>query len=142
MDIVSKGGNLLLNVGPKPDGTLPYETRARLHEIGRWMRAYGESLYGASACPFSTPPAWGRCTAKPGLLFVHVFQWPADRTLRLPAIRNVIAGAYPLGRKDHPLSFRRSGEGIEIDLPGKPPDPWDSVIVLEVDGMPSEVPVP
>jgi alpha-L-fucosidase len=140
VDIASKGGNLLLNVGPKADGTLPWETRTRLKEIGRWMQAFGQSVYGSNASPFSAPPSWGRCTAKPGMLFAHVFDWPADRTLRLPAIRNVISGAYPLAGPRSPLSFRRAGDGIEITLPTTAVDPRDTVIVLGVDGTPEAVP--
>ncbi|MGB7537693.1 MAG: alpha-L-fucosidase [Anaerolineales bacterium] len=140
VDIASKGGNLLLNVGPKPDGSIPWESRERLKAVGRWMHAFGGSIYGSSASPFSSAPAWGRCTAMPGLLYAHVFDWPRERILRLPAIRNMIGAAYPLGRPRAPLSFRRAGEGIEIDLPARAPDLWDSVIVLEVDGMPEAIP--
>lgn len=140
VDIASKGGNLLLNVGPKPDGLIPWESRDRLKAVGRWMRAYGVSIYGSSASPYVFSPVWGRCTMKPGLLFAHVFDWPQDRTLRLPALRNVISRAYPLSRPGRQLPFRRSGEGIEVDLPARPPDLWDSVIVLEVDGVPEAIP--
>jgi len=140
VDIVSKGGNLLLNVGPKADGTLPWETRAGLKAAGRWMRAYGESIHGASASPFTCGSGHVRCTAKPGFLFAHVFTWPAERILRLPAVRNVIGAVYPMGKPGSPLAFRRAGEGIEIDLPAHPPDSMDSVIVLEVDGLPEAVP--
>lgn len=140
VETASKGGNLLLNVGPQPDGALPWMTRELLKETGRWMRVNGESIRGSLAGPFAEPPAWGFCTAKPGRLYAHVFDWPRDRTLRLPAIRNVIGAVYGLGRPGSPLPFRRAGEGIEIDLPARAPDPWDSVIVLEVDGVPEAVP--
>jgi alpha-L-fucosidase len=139
VDIVSKGGNLLLNVGPKADGSLPWETRAGLRKLGKWMRTFSRSIYGASASPFSSLPARVRCTVKPGLLFAHLFDWPADRILRLPAVRNVIDCAYPLGRPGKRLSFRREGDRIEIDLPSRLQDPWDSVIVLEMDGIPEAV---
>ena len=139
VEVASKGGNLLLNVGPKPDGTLPWNCREGLKSVGRWMRANGESIYGTSASPFDDPPSWGRFTAKDGRLYAHVFDWPQDRTLRLPAIRNVIGGGYALRHPGTPLPFRRAGEAIEIDLPARAPDPWDSVIVLEVDGVPEVV---
>jgi alpha-L-fucosidase len=139
-EIVSTGGNLLLNIGPRPDGALPWMSRRLLKEIGRWMRPYGESIHGCSASPFADPPAWGVCTAKPGCLYAHVFDWPRDRMLRLPAIRNMIDRVRLPGRSAKPLPFRRTGEGIEIDLPARPPDPWDSVIVLDVDGAPEAVP--
>ena len=141
VDIASKGGNLLLNVGPKPDGSLPWETRAGLKALGRWMRVYGESIYGSIGQPvFPRPPAISGAPPKPGFLFVHVFDWPRERILRLPALRNMIGAVYPMGRPGTPLPFRRAGEGIEIDLPGRAADPLDTVIVLEVDGVPEAVP--
>jgi hypothetical protein len=141
-DVASKGGNLLLNVGPKPDGVIPWESRDRLRAVGRWMRAYGESIHGSAASPYPFQPAWGRCTAKAGFLFAHVFDWPPDRILRLPALRNVVGRAYPLDRPGQALPFDRSGEGIEIEVPARAPDPWDSVIGLEVDGMPEAIASP
>ncbi|MBN2085203.1 MAG: alpha-L-fucosidase [Anaerolineales bacterium] len=140
VDIVSKGGNLLLNVGPRADGSLPWETRAGLRSVGRWMHAYGESIHGASAGPFLCVSGHFRCTAKPGRLFAHVFDWPGERILRLPAVRNMIGAVYMMGKPGAPLTFRRAGGGIEIDLPARAPDPWDTVIVLEVDGLPEAVP--
>ena len=79
----SKGGNLLLDVGPTPDGVFPPPAVERLEAIGRWMRANGESIYGTVPSPFAEPFAWGRCTAKPltdgeTRLYLHVFDWPAD----------------------------------------------------------------
>ncbi len=50
------------------------------------MKVNGESIYGAAACPFATAPAWGRVTQKPGKLYLHVFDWPANGKLTLPAL--------------------------------------------------------
>jgi len=63
IDVASKGGNYLLNVGPKPDGTFPEASIERLKAIGKWMDVNGESIYGTQASPFGPLP-WGRCTNK------------------------------------------------------------------------------
>lgn len=139
-DIASKGGNFLLNVGPMADGALPRESRALLAAIGEWMNKFGESIYGTSASPFTGRPGWGCCTAKPGRLYAHVFDWPGDRTLRLPPIRNTIRRVFPIDQARSTLQFRMTGEGIEINLPARAPDPWDSVIVLELDDGPEAAP--
>ena len=75
IDIVSKGGNYLLNVGPTAEGEIPAECVERLEEIGRWMSVNGEAIHGTTASCFKKLD-WGRCTQKPGKLFLHVFDWP------------------------------------------------------------------
>src|SRR6266853_4482329 len=81
VDIASKGGNYLLNVGPKSDGTFPQESIDRLKEIGKWMKVNGEAIYATKASPLPILP-WGRCTKKEEAstttLYLHVFNWPAD----------------------------------------------------------------
>jgi len=72
IDIASKGGNYLLNVGPKADGTFPKESIDRLKQIGAWMKVNGEAIYGTKASPLK-PLAWGRCTKKDNTLYLSVF---------------------------------------------------------------------
>ena len=88
IDIVSKGGNYLLNIGPKADGTIPEASVERLKEIGKWMKTNSESIYGTTASPFENIP-WGRCTKKDAgngitQLYLHVFDWPEDGKLEVP----------------------------------------------------------
>jgi alpha-L-fucosidase len=79
VEIVSKGGNYLLNIGPTADGTVPAPSVETLNKVGAWMRQNGESIYGASACPQPEAP-WGRCTVKGQKVYFHVFSWPGART--------------------------------------------------------------
>ena len=84
-DIASKGGNYLLNVGPKADGTWPQESIDRLHEIGDWMKVNSEAIYATKASPALPKLAWGRCTQKADgdntILYLEVFNWPKDGKL-------------------------------------------------------------
>ncbi len=133
IDIVSKGGNYLLNVGPTAEGLIPGPSVERLREIGKWMKTNGESIYGASACPFPKAPAWGRITRKPGILYLHVFDWPKDGKLSLPLPDGKPTSAYLLADpKRSPLEITPQATGVEISLPSKAPDATASVVVLEI----------
>lgn len=135
VDIVSKGGNLLLNIGPKADGTIPEESVRCLEEIGRWMMKNGESIHGASASPIGQP-AWGRCTAKGNVLYLHVFDWPSGGKLLVEGLPSDVGRAVILGDRQA-LGITREGGNATITLPAKPVDPADTVIALETAGPPA-----
>lgn len=84
VDIASKGGNYLLNVGPKEDGTFPQESIDRLQAIGEWMKVTCEAIYATKGSPIA-PLSWGRCTSKEGknstTLYFTVFNWPTEGKL-------------------------------------------------------------
>jgi alpha-L-fucosidase len=137
-DIASKSGNYLLNIGPKSDGLVPAEAVRILQEVGKWMDKYGESIYGTTGSPIGRPP-WGRCTARPGRLYLHVFRWPTKELLIVPTVKSEVKKAYlladPQRRK---LSFRRTHNGDlviklhTISLAPEALDPSDTVLVLEL----------
>ena len=133
VDIASKGGNFLLNVGPKADGTIPEESVTRLRAMGRWLRANGDAIYGTRASPFAQP-AWGRYTRKPGRLFAHVLAWPAAGRLTVPVAHATVAKAYLLADASHePLKTQAAEAGrTAIALPAAAPDPVCSVIALDL----------
>jgi alpha-L-fucosidase len=137
VDIASKGGNFLLNIGPKADGTVPPESVVRLAAVGDWMRIHGESIYATTASPFEAAPAWGRFTRRPGRLYAHVFDWPQDGQLCLPPIRNEIDRIRLLSQPEVALNYRRVDGAIVIEVPAIAPDPFVSVIALDVAGPPS-----
>jgi alpha-L-fucosidase len=143
VDIASKGGNLLLNVGPTPQGTIQPEHVARLRQMGAWLKIHGESIYGTQASPFPTAPPWGRLTVRPrsaenplrSRLYLHVFDWPTEPIL-LSGLQNQVLGAFLL-RDGQPIPFLQAGLELTLDPPPLVPDPYDTVLVLEIEGIPA-----
>jgi alpha-L-fucosidase len=132
IDIASKGGNYLLNVGPTAEGEIPAPSIERLEEVGKWMDQYGSAIYGTSATPFSKLP-WGRCTQKPGTLFLHVFDWPADGKLLVPGLRSQVKAVKLLGGAA--LQAAATDDGVVISgLPATAPNAIASVIELTYAG--------
>ena len=137
-DTASKGGNLLLNVGPTAEGQFPPETVDRLQSMGRWMKLNGEAIYATDAGPFPRPLPWGRTTQKHAAnggttLYLHVWNWPADGKLLLPTLHDkpvsgrVLTTGAPVPAEDTP-------DGLVVTLPGRAPDADVSVVALEFAG--------
>ncbi|HHW45581.1 MAG TPA: carbohydrate-binding protein [Clostridiales bacterium] len=136
-DTASKGGNMLLNVGPDSNGVVPAECIERLKAAGEWLEKYGESIYGTQASPFSGRLPFGVATRKEGRLYLHVTDWPDSGKLIVPAIENKINSVYILGH-DTKLPYA-AGEGyILIELPKAPVDEYDTVVVVNVEGDPRQ----
>jgi alpha-L-fucosidase len=130
IDIVSKGGNFLLNIGPDPQGLFPPESVERLADIGKWTRVNEESIYGAKASPFDRPE-WGRFTSKRGIIYAHVFDWPESGEIVIDkSVR--VTKAYLLADSGKQLEIKTSREGDAIILPENAPDSIATVIKLEV----------
>ncbi len=140
IDIVSKGGNYLLNVGPTSEGLIPQPSVERLSEVGKWMKTNGEAIYGTTASPFSYLP-WGRCTQKGNKLYLHVFDWPKDGKISVP-LQNKITKAYLLSAPKKQLKVEKSTTKNIITLDGKAPDPIASVVVVELNSAPEVLPLP
>lgn len=140
VDIASKGDNFLLNVGPKADGTFPEESVIRLREIGKWMKANGESIYGTTASPFQHL-TWGRCTQKKTedrhLLYMHVFHWPEENILRIPGLFTDPNSVFLLpGAENTNLVTKRDEDAVLVHLPPDPPDTVNTVVALEFNEEP------
>ena len=133
-DIVSKGGNLLLNIGPDAKGRVPEKAAETLRGVGAWMKVNSEAIYGTTASPFQRL-AWGRATQKPGVLFLHVWEWPSDGRLIVP-MQGKVREARLLGdRRAMPAAASEQESGrLVVELPAKPVDSAVSVVRLELAG--------
>ena len=138
VDIVSKGGNYLLNVGPTASGEIPPEAVKLLKEVGAWMKVNGESIYGTHASPFRNL-AWGRCTAKAAggdtILYLHVLDWPRDGRLMLPSLTNTVKSVALLDG-GAPVAVEKSANGLVLVLPATVPDAVCSTLKLHIQGSP------
>jgi alpha-L-fucosidase len=128
----ARGGNLLLNVGPDGTGRIPEKSLAYLREVGSWLTQNGESIYATTASPIPDQP-WGVATLKPGKLYLHVFERPADGTLLVPGFNATATRARFLGEKKN-LKINHRGSDLTVALPAALPDARDSVIVVEFSG--------
>ncbi len=141
VDIASKGGNFLLNVGPTAQGLFPQESLVRLKVMGEWMETNGKSIYGTTASLFENL-AWGRSTTKGSILYLHVFDWPSEGTLVVPGLVSQAQKIYPLREPETELRCDyRPGTAV-ISLPDKPLDPYVTVIAMEFSGDPDVVQSP
>jgi alpha-L-fucosidase len=131
VDVASKGGNLLLNVGPTAQGVIPAQSVSRLREMGDWMKVNGEAIYGTKASPYGLP-GWGRYTAKPaaGRVYASIFDWPKDGKLALTGVTSKPRAAFLLADRK-PLAVELAGEGYVVKLPAVRPSAIASVLVLE-----------
>ncbi len=146
VDIVSKGGNFLLNVGPTAEGLIPQPSLERLAEMGRWLEINGEAIYGSKPNPFGSEFDWGTVTVQspdgtnPARMYLHFFDWPAEPFV-LDGVRNKVTQAFLLADTSR-QALNVAPEYIEnvdhhrltIDLPAQAPDENVSVVVLELDG--------
>ncbi|MGI6367249.1 MAG: alpha-L-fucosidase [Anaerolineae bacterium] len=129
----SGGGNLLLNVGPRPDGTIPAESEQILRRVGEWLDVNGESIYGTDRSPFFT--STGMTTLRGKSLYVHVLRWPGSE-LVVPRLLTPVSSARFLANGE-PIAWEQRGDRVFLqELPAAAPDDLDTVIVLELEGEP------
>jgi len=135
VDIVSKGGNYLLNVGPTGQGIIPQGAVSDLQQIGDWMKVNGESIYGTTASPLKTQPDWGRITKKGDELYLHVFN-ATNQTLLFGGINDaqfLPKSAYFLAKPNQKLECGVTDYGATfVQLQSQSHDPIDTVIVLHL----------
>ena len=127
------GGNLLLNVGPQPDGTIPRESVRILQEVGEWLDRNGGSIYGTTATPLRS--STGLSTVKGDTVFMHVFRWPG-KEIQLCRFANTVRSVHLLegGEK---VDFDQRDDRLSLrGLPARAPNEMDTVLVIEVEGTP------
>ena len=152
IDIASKGGNYLLNVGPDAEGVIPAGEVQPIAAMGKWLQVNGAAIYGTSATLFGAEcgsfsatakdkkgqplfkPTWDwRCTVKPGKTYIHILQWPGSSfTLDTKGKLGAVTKAYMLADSNKtPLTVTMDGTKLTVTLPAQAPDPIASVLVLE-----------
>ena len=150
IDIASKGGNYLLNIGPDSHGIVPAPEAERLRAMGAWLAANGEAIYGtqptlfgAEAGAFSATekdkkgspkfvPAWDwRSTTRADKIYLEIFTWPSG-AFHLEKVPRKVTGAYLLADASRtPLKVAQTGDSLDVQLPAKALDPIATVVVLE-----------
>jgi len=140
IDISSKGGNFLLNVGPNEYGVIPKVCQQNLREIGDWLKVNGEAIYGTQASPFPFL-SWGRATRKGQTIYLHLFEWPKNGQLVVPLL-NTISKAYLLADAKSMLKIKKGKENSVIQLPAYSPDKIASVVAIEFVGEPIVLSIP
>ncbi|MEO0453396.1 MAG: alpha-L-fucosidase [Verrucomicrobiota bacterium] len=129
IDITSKGGNFLLNIGPDGKGVILPETVERLQAVGKWMKVNSEAIYGTTNTELTNSSAV-KFTAKDGKLYAFILEWPSNGHIELPTSGIAIKQAYLLADGKE-LAVESSANGLRVQLPAKAPDPVASVLVLE-----------
>jgi alpha-L-fucosidase len=152
VDIVSKGGNYLLNVGPMSDGVIPPASQDSLREVGRWLKVNGEAVYGAGPSPWGDeagePSARGtkdlrgqplflsrnewRATTKPGRIYLTFFQEPRV-PFALPPLKNAVKRVYRLA-DGAPVETTLDAGQTTLQIPRPILDPMATVVVVEIEG--------
>ena len=139
VQVISQGGNYLLNVGPTSEGVIPQPSVERLTQVGDWLRVNQDSVYGAGPSPFPYELPWGIITTKPSKMYLHVFNWPKDRQLILYGLKSKVTSASLLATKAK-LKFTQhenktlDHNDLRIQLPAVAPDKNDAVIELDLSG--------
>ena len=131
VEITSRGGNYLLNVGPSPQGTFPPEAVERLSTIGRWMDVNGESIHGATYGPLQHL-LFGRTTAKGDAVYLHIYDWPSSGRISLGAMPGPVSEVVLLA-ENKPLPFQQKGNHFTIEVPVGAPDPLISVLAIRLE---------
>ena len=118
-------------------GSFPAPSVNILKEVGEWMDKNSESIYGTSPSPFPVELPWGFCTTRGDLLYLHVFDWPADGILKLDGLNNRIRDAFMLTDRNTKLKVNSDKGGqLQIILPESRTDTICSVVVLQISGSP------
>ena len=132
VEVASKGGNYLLNVGPTSDGAIPTQSINSLKAIGTWLKTNGQSIYGTTGTPFSYLP-FGRCTSKKDMLYLHIQKWPTNGVVKIP-IDNPIVKATLLAQPKFKVVSSKVGNYIQFKLPKNEIDTFTTVLAVQYSG--------
>ncbi len=126
--VVGGDGNLLLNVGPMPDGRIEPRQVERLREIGDWLGHYGESIYGTRGGPFR-PGAWGAATHKGEDIYLHILAWPEDKLTLAPLAQKIVSAVSMTGGE---VALTQSDDAITLSIAPEDRNPVNTLVRLTV----------
>lgn len=137
----SKGGNILMNVGPMGNGKWDEKDVEIFRGVGRWLEMNGEGIYGTERTDLPVQP-WGVTTCKGDTLYAHVFNWPDDGRLVIGGLRSEVRSAHLVADGGRHIAGRRINENdYELQLHGDAPDKVNSLIALVLDSHVPACPV-
>ncbi|MEP4889930.1 MAG: alpha-L-fucosidase [Aliiglaciecola sp.] len=146
---VARGGNYMLNIGPKGNGEVPEMAAKGLRRAGKWLAHSGETIYGAKGSPWGRAQSWGDITVKGNKLYLHIFDWPENDQIHLAGLKNQITSAHLLNAEEpgfmaslfasdeDEVTYAKQDNGwTSFTLAMEKPDSLVPVIVVELDGEP------
>jgi alpha-L-fucosidase len=122
-------GNVLLNVGPTPEGLIEACQAERLKQIGDWLAKYGESIYGTRGGPYK-PTEYLVSTRKGNTVYLHITAWPQEKLMLPPLPAKILSSRVPTGGT---ATIKQSAEGLEIAVPKSDRQAIDTIVALEID---------
>ena len=129
-------GNMLLDVGPMPDGRIEPRQADRLKEAGDWLKKYGDSIYGTRGGPYVNGK-WGGSTRRGNTIYLHVFDWKGVETLRMAPLPAKVVSAKALTGGE--VRFAQTEKGLDLTLPKANRDAADTIIELTLDKPVAEI---
>lgn len=137
LSTVARGGTYMLNVGPKPDGTIPEQAAFALRNSGNWIKKYPQTIYAAEASPWKHALPWGDATVRGNKISLLVYEWPTTGHLYLPGlISEITAIKLVNNKKTEALKFTKQNGWVDIAVPVKAPETLVSVVEITVKGTP------
>jgi alpha-L-fucosidase len=128
--MASAGGNFLLNIGPKPDGSLPEDWLQRLYEIGDWLKVHGKAIYNTGGCPRQEESPTELYTRKGKKLYLHLLRWPESSSIHLTRVEFPPLRARLMGSNTRLKVEEQEGKIILRGLPSLPPDAAVNVVEM------------
>lgn len=137
LSTIARGGNFMLNVGPRGDGSIPIEAALSLKSSGGWIRKYPQTVYGASRSPWQHALPWGDATVRGRTISLLVYNWPATGRLYLHGLESKIESVVLLiAGKRQVLSYTNKNKWLVINVPYRSPEQWVSVLEVTVKDEP------